>query len=182
MDPTVFYTNPVLYIAMGSVLLMVIAWWIQTKTQDASYVDVLWALCIAGSAALSFVWFYQGVVRQWLLLALILLWSLRLAWHLWLRLRVAKEEDSRYAAMRAAMGKHAHSRFFIFFLLQAVFAVVFVLPFYIAIQHTSPGLTFFDAIGLTIFFIAWGGEAIADHQLSQFKKTHGKFTTCQVGL
>jgi steroid 5-alpha reductase family enzyme len=113
--------------------------------------------------------------------ALAATWGLRLGAHLWVRV-AGEAEDGRYQQMRRAWGATADGRFLVFFQLQAGAAVLFALPMLAAGRSPAPwGLL--DTIGVAIWAIGLGGEALADGQLAAFRAAAGnKGRVCQVGL
>jgi steroid 5-alpha reductase family enzyme len=60
---------------------------------------------------------------------------------------------------------------------------MFSVPFLVVAYNSSPGLTFFDVLGILVWIVAVGGEALADRQLAKFRANpanRGK--TCRAGL
>lgn len=161
-------------------LLMSLGWHWQRVRANAGIVDVLWAVGV-GTGALWLALTSDGAPLPRVLVALLGgLWGVRLAAHLWTRVRGAPE-DGRYQNLRA----HWHAsqwKFFLFFQFQALLVVLFALPFLAAARNphgTWPWL----AAALAIWVVSVSGEAIADRQLARFRAdpaTHGH--TCRAGL
>ncbi len=83
---------------------MVTLWLLSVALADVSIVDVYWGLGFAMIAWVTACSAPRRSPRAVLVLALVSLWALRLALHLFLRWRRAAGEDRRYAAMRRKAG------------------------------------------------------------------------------
>jgi len=165
-------------------VVMHLLWMWQKKTGRAGFVDVAWSLGTS-ALAIGFCVVGSGLQERRLILGVLMgLWGLRLTAHLWNRLSREKE-DGRYESYRKEKGQKAADRFYmIFFQMQAVFALIFASPILIAsFTPAEAPLNILDAIGISIWLIALGGESIADYQLERFRKNPkntGK--VCRVGL
>ena len=157
-----------------------LAWWWQQRHRNAGLVDVVWAGGVAGAAVLLAA-LGDGATMPRLLLALLGgLWGLRLAWHLWRRVR-GEHEDGRYAALRESWGD-APLRWFALFQAQAVLVVLFALPFAaVASNRTeSPGLLW---AAVAVWIVSVVGETIADAQLARFRsQPENRGRTMRAGL
>lgn len=159
---------------------MALGWRWQRARTNAGIVDVLWAACVGGSA----IWLaFAGTGAFASRLALALLggaWGVRLAVHLWRRVR-NEAEDSRYRTLREHW-RGDQWKFFAFFQSQAVLVVLFALPFAAVAQNARPSVSWICA-GIGIWLIGVIGEAIADAQLTRFRRDPRKNgRTCRVGL
>lgn len=177
---------------MSATALLLLVWlvsaavqaggWIwQWPRRNAGIVDVLWA-ALVGLASVLVAWLGPGAALPRTLLALCGgAWGLRLAWHLWRRVR-GKPEDGRYAQLR----RHWHGdqrKWFAFFQAQALLVVLFALPFVAVASNTVAGWTPWLALGLVVWFASVAGEAIADAQLARFRADPAhRGRTCRTGL
>ena len=158
-------------VGLAAVLAVATAIWVlSVRRRDASIADVFWGL---GFVLL--VWLYcvlapAPTVRSWLVAALITLWGSRLSLHIFRR-NHGKGEDPRYQAMRASHGPSFWWRsLFVVFWLQGAILWFVGLPLLAAIRAVEPAtLTAIDALGLILFAIGFGFEAVGDHQLRRFK-------------
>src|SRR5436190_5986346 len=103
-----------LAIAAGAcALVFALLWWRQTKTRDATSVDVAWSLAIGVLGVLAAVLGDGAVVQRELAGTIAGVWSARLSWHL-LRHRVLTHagEDGRYRTLRQHWGPRANIGFF----------------------------------------------------------------------
>ena len=124
-----------------------------------------------------------GTPRGWLVLALLLLWSGRLGWHL-LRDRVLPgREDPRYAALARHWGENAGRNFFFLFLVQIPFVALFLFPVSIAMANPAAFGIWSDWAGLAIGILALSGESLADRQLAAFRaRPENSGAVCRSGL
>jgi steroid 5-alpha reductase family enzyme len=162
--------------------VMTVLWLIQWLRRNAGIVDVAWSF---GTALIGiyFAWGAAGLGARKTLVALMAgIWGARLGAHL-LRRVLGEAEDGRYQALRARWGNSAGIKFFVFFQIQAVWAVMFAVPMLLAARSVRPALGWPDALGAAIWVLAITGEAIADWQLAAFRAGAGnRGKVCQVGL
>ncbi|MFM7057903.1 MAG: DUF1295 domain-containing protein [Planctomycetota bacterium] len=112
---------------------------------------------------------------EWLLLALVLLWGLRLGLHLGLRILRAGEEDRRYAVLRAKYDPDFRLKsLVIVFLLQSVVLWFVSLPVITGIA--AAGGEFIGvwrwslaALGILVWSVGFVFEAVGDWQLARFR-------------
>ena len=140
------------------------------KLRRNDVADVAWGtgfivLALAGQFAMAAI-----SIRGLLVLALVIIWGVRLSLHIRLRNR-GKSEDPRYRKWREEWGAHATARaFFQVFLLQGFLAVVILVPVTYVLAHQNSDLTWLDALGVAVWLTGFAFEAIGDLQLAQFKK------------
>lgn len=160
---------------------MAVVWYVQRGSRRADWVDVAWTLG-TGSLAAAFALASEGdAIRRTLIAAFATLWSLRLAWHLVLRLRQSAE-DGRYLRLRARHGDGADAWLFGFFQFQALLCAFFATPALIAARNPGPA-GWPEALGALVWAFAVAGEAVADRQLSRFRNArHDAPGVCRVGL
>lgn len=166
----------------GMALAMLASYLVQRWTGNAGVVDFVWAMGVGVLAI-----FYASVAsgdaaRRILLAALAGTWSLRLAVYLLFNRVAGKPEDGRYEMLRRNWGQKAQTFFFLFFQVQALWAVLFSIPFLPVAYHSGP-LGIPDYLALGIWLIAVGGESLADRQLVRFRAVPAnKGKTCRAGL
>ena len=122
-----------------------------------------------------------------LLAGMVVIWSLRLAVHL--GIRVASHhpvEDVRYAQLRREWGDAASRRMFGFYQLQGVLQAVLATPFLIVFAASgTPGasLGVLEGLGFALWLTGIVGESIADRQLARFRTDpSNRGRVCQAGL
>lgn len=108
--------------------------------------------------------------RQTLTVALIALWGIRLAWHIYKRNK-GKPEDYRYADWRQKWGKNFVLRsYFQIFLLQGFFMLVILTPALLVLNSRTESLGFLDFLGVAVWLTGFFFEAAADAQLRRSKR------------
>jgi steroid 5-alpha reductase family enzyme len=165
----------------SSSVLMLGGWMYQRRTRNAGIVDVLWSAGMAASALFHASIGSGASLPRVLVAVLGGLWGLRLALHVWHRVRT-ESEDGRYAYLREYW--HDDQRKFLaFFLGQGLLTALFSLPFWIAARNPVAEWTIWSTFALAVWIIAIVGEAIADRQLTAHRSDpdqHGR--TCRSGL
>ena len=162
-------------------LLMFGVWLLQLKNKNAGIVDIIWAISFMVSAFV-YSFFTEGYqVRQYIVLALVSAWCLRLGIHLFVR-NWGKEEDLRYTQLRKEWGLNANRNLFFFFEFQAITAAALSIPLIWILNNPSLEFSVIERIGYALILIAIIGEGFADYQLQQYKKTAEKGGICKVGL
>lgn len=160
----------VLPLACAAVALVILATWgLSLRLTDASVIDPVWGPAFVIVAIIAAVDGSGDPARRWLMLALTLVWGLRLGLHLTRRKLHERDEDRRYRAMREA---HPHN-FAIWslgwvYLLQGALVVVISLPVQVAAQRGN-ALSWAIVPGLLVYAVGLGFEAIGDEQLRRFK-------------
>ncbi len=176
----------ILVAAVVLVIIMALLWLRQRQTGNAGTVDIAWSF----GTGLAGVWLAMAPIvgassnisRQSLVAVMAAVWAIRLGSHIWRRV-VSEEEDGRYRELRESWGDNLQRRLFWFFQMQAVAAVLFAVPIFIAARNPDPTIGWADYLGLAIWVVALGGESIADRQLARFKATASRAgQVCDHGL
>jgi steroid 5-alpha reductase family enzyme len=120
--------------------------------------------------------------RQWLVAALVAVWSLRLGLHIAIRtLRIS--DDPRYAAFAQEWGAGASWRMFVFLQNQALGSIPLVFAIFVATRFPSNELRWQDLLGALILLSGIAGEGLADAQLKNFReRPANRGRVCDVGL
>ncbi|MCR6663195.1 MAG: DUF1295 domain-containing protein [Luteimonas sp.] len=161
--------------------MMMLGWWWQKRHDNIGIVDVLWAIGVGGAAVIAAVLGDGAIAPRVLLAVLGAAWGLRLALHLWRRVR-SEPEDGRYRHLRAYWNGH-QGKIFGFFLFQSGLVVLFALPF-VAVAANLRGDAIAWWIAATLLWLASvTGEAIADRQLARFRaRAENRGKTFREGL
>ncbi|MFC2135508.1 DUF1295 domain-containing protein [Bacteroidota bacterium] len=121
--------------------------------------------------------------KDLLISAMIAVWGLRLAIHIFMRAK-GKPEDFRYAQWRKDWGdKAVIYAFFKVFMLQGIIMLFVALPIIVVFNSSDVQLTMLSFTGLLIFIVGFLFESIGDYQVYCFKKNpenKGKIIT--IGL
>ncbi len=191
MTPGSIIALALLFVAVEMVLTFAVA----HRLNNFGIVDVVWSAGFSGLAILYYltnphVAVPSGLIRDKVLTSLAVLWSLRLGFHL--AVRVWKHhpvEDVRYARLRELWGDRTHRRMFGFFQVQGVLQAILSMPFLlVCLNGEAPnpswaGLSPLEWSGAALWLVALCGESIADLQLSRFRNDPAnRGRVCQVGL
>lgn len=154
----------VIFVYMSAVFLLALA------RKNNGIVDIGWGAGFILVSAVTFLNFGHGRARQWLALALVLIWGGRLALHIFARNR-GKEEDFRYAAWRRQWGRWFVARSFLqVFLLQGFFMLLILAPVLLVAGQPQPQLNWLDLLGSLMWVKGFLFESIGDRQLAAFRR------------
>jgi steroid 5-alpha reductase family enzyme len=162
-----------IYALAGIALLIFtsILFLVSLPIKNASIIDSFWGIFFL-IATLIYVFLAEGgfADRQYLILALVILWSLRLSIYIAWR-NGGKGEDFRYAKWRDQHGSNWWWRSFLqVFFLQAILAWIISIPLLTASYSEWPNeLTFIDGLGVIVWAIGFFFEAVGDFQMARFK-------------
>ena len=156
-------------LALGAMLTVgTLLWLLSLRLRNASIVDVFWGPFFLLQASVYAALLPDGFDgRRLLVLALVAIWSVRLATHIASR-SAGAGEDERYARWREQHGAGWPIRsLFQVFWLQGLLAWIIGAPLLVAMSSPS-GWGPLDAIGLVAWGIGFVFEAVGDHQLTAF--------------
>jgi steroid 5-alpha reductase family enzyme len=112
----VLYLEALAGIAVALSMLMALAWMVQPRTGNSGWVDTIWRFSLGAVGAGSALWPVDGAApnaRQWLVAALVAIWSLRLGFHIAVR-TAGITDDPRYAAFAREWGVDSPRKMFLF--------------------------------------------------------------------
>jgi steroid 5-alpha reductase family enzyme len=182
---TLFYIEALLAIAVSLSILMALAWVVQQRSGNSGWVDTIWTFAVGLVGAGSALWPVGGEApnaRQWLVAALVAIWSLRLGSHIAIR-TAAITDDPRYAAFAKEWGVNSPRRMFVFLQNQALGSIPLVFSIFVAARFPLASLRWQDIVGAVILFVGIAGEALADAQLKRFRQNPAnKGRVCDAGL
>lgn len=150
--------------------LMLATWSVSLLRRDASIVDIVWGLGFVLVA-----WAAKFVVGgsgsgNWLLVAMVTVWGVRLALYL-ARRNLGKGEDFRYQAMRRKHGERfAVVSLYTVFGLQGALMFVVALPVTLGQRETDADAGFVAFLGFVVWAVGLYFEAVGDAQLARFKR------------
>src|ERR1700674_5765186 len=110
----ILYVEALAAIALSLSLLMAGAWMVRERTGNSGWVDTIWTFSLGLVGAGSALWPVAGQApnaRQWLVAALVAIWSLRLGLHIAVRTS-GITDDPRYAAFARDWGLAAPGTLF----------------------------------------------------------------------
>jgi steroid 5-alpha reductase family enzyme len=151
-------------------LLAVVAWALSVKMRDVSIVDSLWSIFFIVFTGL-FAWRTgSDTTAAYVLIALIVLWGLRLSGYITMR-NHGQGEDRRYQAIRARNQPNFEFKsLYLIFILQMVLATVIVLPV-VPILNGAQDANLLTYAGFAVAAFGALFETIADAQMARYKAT-----------
>lgn len=172
-------------IALALAVMMAFAWVVQQHTGNSGWVDTIWTFSLGLVGAGSALWPVAGAApnaRQWLVAALVAVWSLRLGTHIAVR-TMGISDDPRYAAFAKEWGVDSSRKMFVFLQNQAFASIPLVFAIFVAARFPGEALRLQDTLGVLILFSGIAGEGLADAQLKRFREIPAnKGCVCDVGL
>jgi steroid 5-alpha reductase family enzyme len=158
------------------VALMTVAFAIAKIIKRYDVVDAAWGLAFIAVATTSYLLQYGRVDQfdtQAVVTGLVIIWGLRLSWHIGRRIRASSAEDPRYVELRKGWrGNETLNMFVRVYLVQAVLALVISMPVIhinlfsdAFVQTTWNNWTF---AGIAVWAVGFLIESRADAQLRKF--------------
>jgi len=152
----------------GALLLVLLLTYLASRiAHKHSVIDTAWGLlyCAAALVAFALSAGHGDPVRRWLLLAMTLLWGLRLAWHIGRR-SVGKGEDPRYEELLRDRGQL--QTIALVYGLQGLLGYLISAPILVGcFEHGRPGPL--AALGVLLWLVGLLFEAVGDRQLERYK-------------
>jgi steroid 5-alpha reductase family enzyme len=152
--------------------IMAGAWLVWRGTRNSGWIDTVWTF---GLGAIGFIgalspFLLSGTVsaRQFLVAALIAIWSLRLGIHIAQRTK-GITDDPRYAALVRDWGADAVRQMFWLAQKQALVSIPLALSILLAAFNPVPELRLQDWLGAAVLLVGVTGETIADNELRKFR-------------
>ena len=182
---TILYLEALAAIAVSLSLLMAGAFLVQQRTGNSGWVDTIWTFSLGLVGVGSALWPVAGAApnaRQWLVAALVAVWSLRLGAHI--AVRTAEiTDDPRYAAFAKEWGVDSRRKMFIFLQNQGFGSIPLVFAIFVAARFPGDALRLQDYLGALILLAGIAGEALADAQLKRFRNhPANQGRVCDAGL
>ena len=179
------YLEALVAIAMSLSVLMAGAWLVQQRTGNSGWVDTIWTFSLGLVGAASALWPIAGAApnaRQWLVAALVAIWSVRLGLHI-ARRTAGITDDPRYAAFASEWGANSPRKMFVFLQNQGFGSIPLAFAIFVAARFPAETLRLQDYLGALILLAGIAGEALADAQLKGFRdRAANQGRVCDVGL
>jgi steroid 5-alpha reductase family enzyme len=166
------FPNILLEVSLVIVLYMTIVFILALMRKDNSIVDVAWGPGFIIVAVYTIIQSGEVDLRKMIVSLLVALWGLRLSFHIMVR-NSGKGEDFRYKAWRDTWKYFVLRSFFQIFMLQGLFMLTISFPIWFVNFGSGGPLGPWDSLGLLVFGCGFLVEAIADYQLTEFRKDPG---------
>lgn len=176
------FAAAVAFLAVAMSAFMVLAAWIERRTSNSGWIDVVWTFGLGGTGAVAgLLPFGSGPLSRRLLVAsLVLAWALRLGLHIARRTN-GIAEDPRYAKLKRDWGSDAPRQMLRLLQLQALVSIPLALGIVLAAHNPAPWLGWRDLAGAAVFVAGLAGGTVADGQLRAFAHS-GTGSICERGL
>jgi steroid 5-alpha reductase family enzyme len=175
-----------LFLGAGAmVTLFTVTWWLSRAMNNWSLVDIAWSYGLAILLPLYLTTVHGYGPRRMLVLAMGLMWSLRLGTHLLVRIaRHHPKEDVRYEALRRKWARPSMAvKFFWFFQAQALLILLLSVPMLLVMRYGAQRISALEWFAFGLWLVGFAGEGIADRQMARFKASPGnRGKVCTVGL
>jgi len=169
--------NYILCSVLAVFIYMTLLFFISMAKKDNSIADMGWGIGFILVAFFTLFLESGFEIRHILVTGLVLIWGLRLAFHILMRNK-GKKEDFRYAKWRKEWGKHFVVRsFFQVFMLQGLIMLIISYQVILINSSEKPGINILDMLGLMVWLFGFVFETVGDLQLAKFKndkKNKGK--------
>jgi steroid 5-alpha reductase family enzyme len=149
-------------------ILAILTWIVSVIKKDVSIVDSVWSIMIFAAAFV----YSSSVDPYWsrssLVLTLVLVWALRLSFHITWR-NWGEPEDLRYLAIRQKYEPQFSLKSLgIIFIFQAFLAWIVSMPLWVALTVPFEPSAF-DYLAIVLWTVGMVFETVGDWQLSRFK-------------
>lgn len=155
---------------LGVMLSMHLFFLIGVLTKNHTFVDTAWGLSFIIVAHTTF-WMHPAHTPvQWLVLAMVTLWGLRLFTHI-ARRTFGRKEDLRYQAMRKSMEKKKRAllaSYLKIYIFQGFLALLIAAPLILINALTTSCLASWYPVGVAVWLLGFAFEVISDRQLQSF--------------
>jgi steroid 5-alpha reductase family enzyme len=186
MDNSI-YSPPItigVYCLIACCSIMLFVWLWAHKIKNAGVVDIFWSYNFPVIAIILLLLAPGFETRKLLLCGMVIIAGTRLGTYLAIRItKHLDQEEGRYQQLRKEWAPNPERKFFFFFQFQAFSNVLLSIPFFIITLNTETELSPIEFAGAGLWMISVLCEAIADAQLSAFKKDPAnKGKVCDTGL
>jgi len=181
--PELTFSETMVNVFIADVLATVVVFLFSIIFNNSSVYDPYWSVAPPFIVVYLMTLFPEGnSVRQWIILALVLFWSLRLTIN-WLRgWSGLKHQDWRYTSIAKKTGKFYWPVSFLgIHFMPTVFVFLGCLPLWFSLSSTE-SINLYDVVATLFTFVAIMVEWMADEQLIKFRKSNSKEPFMQSGL
>jgi steroid 5-alpha reductase family enzyme len=158
-----------LHIGFAIFVYMTVFFIVSLLMKDASIVDIAWGLgfIVVTTLCVLLTERNTALITLWVI---ILIWGLRLSWHILQRKLKRPGEDFRYAAWRKDWGNTFVWRSYLqVFVLQGIIMFIISLPILAVASAGHQTIQAIALCGICIWILGFLFESIADAEMSRFK-------------
>jgi steroid 5-alpha reductase family enzyme len=181
--PVLHFSHSMINVFVADVVATVLIFAVSVMFKNSSVYDAYWSVAPPIIVVYLIKLFPDGnETRQFVLLALVLFWGVRLTVNWWRGWPGMKHQDWRYTSIAEKTGKFYWPVSFLgIHFMPTVFVFLGCLPMWYALSSSEPfGVV--DVVAALVTFSAIMIEWIADEQLIKFRKTSSGKTFMQSGL
>lgn len=181
--PRLTYQQTMVNVLIADVIATVIVFIFSIVFNNSSVYDPYWSMAPPFIVVYLMTLFPEGnSIRQWIILALVLFWSIRLTVN-WLRgWEGFKHQDWRYTNIAEKTGIFYWPVSFLgIHFMPTIFVFLGCLPLWYSLSSSEP-INLYDIVAIIFTFAAIMVEWRADEQLIKFKKSGSKEPFMQSGL
>lgn len=181
--PALHFSQTMVNVFIADVTATVVVFAFSIIFNNSSFYDPYWSVVPPIIVIYLIKLFPQGDdLRQLIVLALVLFWSIRLTVNWWRGWQGIKHQDWRYTSIAEKTGKWYWPVSFLgIHFMPTVFVFLGCLPLWYALSSSIP-FNIFDVVAALFTFSAILTEWIADEQLIKFRKTSSGKSFMQSGL
>lgn len=158
-----------IYVSAITIWVYMTAWFfvaVIAKRNDLA--DVAWGLGFVVTSSVAMIYSGNKSASSWVVMILVLVWGLRLSWHI-LRRNIKKPEDYRYQAWRKSWGKWFYPRSYLqVFILQGILMLLILTPVLVIFSGSTRGISGLLILGTFVWLFGFSFEAVGDSQLKKF--------------
>jgi steroid 5-alpha reductase family enzyme len=170
--PVLHFSQTMVNVLIADVVATVLVFAVSVIFNNSSVYDPYWSVVPPVIVVYLIKIYPEGnEIRQFVLLALVLFWSIRLTVNWWRGWHGIKHQDWRYTSISEKTGKWYWPVSFVgIHFMPTIFVFLGCLPMWYALSGSEP-LNVYDVVAAIFTFSAILIEWIADEQLIKFRKT-----------
>lgn len=172
----------ILSVVIGLAISYVLLFALSILLKDNSIADIFWGLGFLQVMIHSFILSGTAYLSQIMILALIVLWSLRIAGYILSKKIRHNTEDRRYQEYRKEWKYFYLRSFFQIYLLQGFLMLIIAIPLFLVNMQPIAEIGVLFIIGILISLFGLIFESISDMQLRNFLKNKKNNTIMTQGL
>jgi len=181
--PAIPFSQSMVNVFIADIIATLLVFVVSVMFKNSSVYDAYWSVAPPIIVIYLMKLFPDGnVLRQFVILALVLFWGIRLTVNWWRGWPGMKHQDWRYTSIAEKTGKFYWPVSFLgIHFMPTVFVFLGCLPMWYALSSSEP-FNIYDMVAALVTFTAILIEWIADEQLIKFRKTSSGKSFMNTGL